>query len=154
MLCACIDFGPASLAAWHWHDEGSHKHTGTQIAQRACAGQEYSPPVTQHTAPEAASATLRQRTIAAKRSQDIFALGSLAYATITHAELSASESDIAERAQGKQQYPWEAPPEQQPPAWRETRLAALLLPCLARDPSRRPGAAAVLAAVSHLVNSG
>ena len=56
-------------------------------------------------------------------------------------------------AQGRAMYPWERPAEQQPQAWRQSRLAELVMPCLARDASQRPSALDLLARLSQYGSS-
>ena len=126
----------------------------TLSSQGQHAGEEWRPSTWQHAPPEAVRARASHQPLAAKRSIDIWALGSLAYATMTHSDALQSQQDAIDCAKGKQLYQWETPEAQLPPEWRDSRLAVLLAPCLDRDPAHRPGAAAVLAAVSQLVNSG
>ena len=103
--------------------------------------------------PEVVRAALDGTDIVVKPSHDIFSLGVVAYEAITQQRALPKRDDVAQCARGTAQYPWELPAEQQPAAWRSSRLRPLVLPCLARNPQRRPRASAVLSAVSQLMDS-
>ena len=59
-------------------------------------------------------------------------------------------SDVFDCALGVRAYPWERVSAEQPPAWRQSRLRALIEPCLARDPQARPSSATMLAAIERI----
>ena len=82
--------------------------------------------------------------------QDVWALGVMAYEAIARTRTFNCARDTGPCAAGASQYPWERPPEEQPDAWRRSRLRALVAPCLARSPAARPTAASLLAEVSRL----
>jgi serine/threonine protein kinase len=82
--------------------------------------------------------------------QDVWALGVMAFEVIVQRVTLTTMLDISECANGARPYPWEAEPAVQPPAWRQSRLRALLAPCLARDPAQRPTAAQLLQEVGRI----
>ena len=83
-------------------------------------------------------------------SHDIWSLGVMAFEAVVQRPTFTALDDIQACANGSTPFPWELPWEQQPPAWRASRLRALILPCLAQEPERRPTAEAVLAAVGRM----
>ena len=103
-----------------------------------------------YAAPEVVLAVDDCHAIAASPAVDMWAFGVIAFEAIARAPALSAISAILRCARGRAAYPWEAPPAQQPRAWRHSRLRALLLPCLAREPAARPNAAAVLASVARI----
>lgn len=88
--------------------------------------------------------------MATAAAQDVWALGVVAFEAIAQRQALPSIRDIRACAAGTEAYPWQLPPEAQPPAWRESRLRRALAPCLERDPAARPSAAALAASVSSM----
>lgn len=74
----------------------------------------------------------------------------MAYEAIVQRPTFTMMSDAFCCAHDKQRYPWEQPLEEQPLAWRRSRLRAALLPCLSRDAAERPSAAALLESLVRL----
>ena len=100
--------------------------------------------------PEVVLAAYADRHIKVHPSQDVWALGVLAWeAVISHPALTL-QSTVKACAEGSQMYPWECSPDTQPRMWRQSRLRNIVEPCLARNPAKRPTAAALLAAVGQL----
>jgi hypothetical protein len=87
--------------------------------------------------PEVALAALYSATVTAAPAHDIRAVGVMAFKTITRARALASQADVADCASGRARYPWELPPAEQPPTWRQSCLRPLLERCLARDAAAR-----------------
>ena len=103
-----------------------------------------------YAAPEVVAAVSESRPLEVAPSHDVWAVGMLAYEAIVQRTTMAAMGDILDCAYGRRPYPWEAPADAQPPAWRQSRLRALLAPCLARDAAQRPTAAALLASISRM----
>ena len=82
--------------------------------------------------------------------QDVWALGMMAYEAVVGCVTFTSLEAIGGCAFGEAPYPWERPLSAQPAAWRRSRLRALVMPCLTRDPDERPAASDLLAGVSRL----
>lgn len=96
-----------------------------------------------YAAPEVMQALDHNCDIVVQPSQDIWALGVMAYEIIVGEPLfprGTLSNVVYQCAAGDQQYPWERAREAQPEAWRRSRLRAAVVPCLAREPTRRPSA--------------
>jgi hypothetical protein len=74
----------------------------------------------------------------------------MAYEAITNTRALDSQGYITRCAQGAAQYPWERSEREQPQAWRSSRVKALMLPCLERDPAARPTAQQLYTSVSRV----
>ena len=83
-------------------------------------------------------------------SQDIWALGIIGFESVVGRVTLTTVGEMGDCASGRKSYPWELAPELQPPVWRQSRLRNLLLPCLAREPARRPTAAQFVAAAARM----
>jgi serine/threonine protein kinase len=103
-----------------------------------------------YAAPEVVLAVNDNREISIQPSQDVWALGVMAFEALTQTRTLTMAQEVFDCASGSMQYPWEAVPAEQPAQWRQSRLRALILPCLARDAAARPSAAALLAAVGKI----
>ena len=88
--------------------------------------------------------------IAVAAPHDVWAVGVMTFESVVQRPLFTTLEGIQMCAQGSTAYPWELPPEDQPESWRSSRLRAMIEPCLARDPLRRPTAEALLAAVGRM----
>ena len=107
----------------------------------------------QYAPPEAVLATHAGTSIHMRPSFDIWALGVIAFEVITQSRPAIESSDHALAcARGQRRYPWHDAATTQPCLWHRSKIAPLLLPCLAADPAQRPRASAVQAAVSNLLN--
>ena len=103
-----------------------------------------------YAAPEVALAADRGDRAAARAAHDVWSLGVMAYEAIAQRPARASMRDLYECASGRAPYPWEAQPAKQPAAWRTSRLRAVLLPCLSRQPEERPTAAQLAESVTRM----
>ena len=83
-------------------------------------------------------------------SHDIWACGMLAYEAVTQTRVLTSQSLVTQCAQGHAPYPWEVEAEQQPRVWLQSRLRAVMLPCLQREPAARPTAEQLYGSLSRL----
>lgn len=91
--------------------------------------------------------TLVQVTAAA----DVWALGVLAYETISQTVMTDATASHASRcANGAAAYPWEAPAVEQCKAWRESSLRLLLERCLNREAGARATAAELAEGAAQL----
>ena len=100
--------------------------------------------------PELAHAVDASRRVTVSAAHDVWALAVMAYEAVAQQQVLHMTGQVFECALGAAQYPWECPEEAQPPAWRQSRLRAVLLPCLSRDTTARPSAAALLERVTCL----
>ena len=64
----------------------------------------------------------------------------MAFEAICRRLTFSSMREMYNCAANKQAYPWELPTSQQPRAWRNSRLRAVLQPCLSRRAAERPSA--------------
>jgi hypothetical protein len=80
----------------------------------------------------------------------MWALGVMVFEAIAQRDTFPTTSDIRDCAAGRARYPWELPPTEQPPAWRQSRLRGLVVPCLAREGATRPSAEVLLTAVERV----
>lgn len=82
--------------------------------------------------------------IEVRAAHDVWSLGVMVYETITRAPAFARRglkmATVFACARGEEAYAWERPMDEQPPAWRNSRLRDAVLSCLARDPAERPSA--------------
>jgi eukaryotic-like serine/threonine-protein kinase len=95
--------------------------------------------------PDIVCAAKEDRHVEITPAQDVWALAVMCYEATVGAVTFTSVVDIGECAYGRAPYPWERPVQEQPTAWRRSRVRALVLPCLARDPARRPTAPQLIA---------
>jgi serine/threonine protein kinase len=100
--------------------------------------------------PEVVAAVDASRHVEVSAAHDMWALGVMAFEAIAGRVAFTMVSDIRECASGRAPYPWELPADEQPPAWRRSRLRGLLSPCLAREPAGRPSAATLLESVARM----
>ena len=80
----------------------------------------------------------------------VWSLGVIAFEAISNERALLGQAAVMACALGSQPYPWELPVDQQPKAWRNSRLARLVAPALARDAAARPSAAEIYQAVSRV----
>ena len=73
-----------------------------------------------------------------------------AFEAIAQRQTLSTMKEMYDCARGTAAYPWELPGAQQPRAWRHSRLRAVLLPCLSRDPDARPAAAELMRSVTRM----
>lgn len=93
--------------------------------------------------PEITLALEEEVPIAIAGSHDIWSLGVILYEVISGNPAFSVEAKVADCfacAAGDKLYPWELPLDEQPAAWRHSRLQAGVLRCLQRDASLRPSA--------------
>ena len=100
--------------------------------------------------PEVALAVDANRDITIATEHDMWALGVMAFEAVVKRQALTTLADVQKCARGAAPYPWELPPDHQPPAWRQSRLRGVITPCVARDPRARPTAAGLLAAVERI----
>ena len=100
--------------------------------------------------PEVVLAAEARSHVAVHPSHDVWSMAVLAYEAITQSRALSTQSQVLRTAHGSAAYPWEQPLEQQPLAWRQSRLQPVVAPCLARDPAQRPSAADVHTAAAQL----
>ena len=124
----------------------------TLSEQHQCtAGTVSWPSCTPHYAPpEVACALWTSQHITAHPSHDIWSTGVLLYEAITQQRAMKSQTQIAQCAQNQELYPWEVDLRQQPRPWKQSRLRAVIEPCLRRDASARPSAEQLHAGVIRL----
>ena len=96
--------------------------------------------------PELITAACDGTGVQASGAHDVWALGVIAYEAIVQGQALQTQQSILDCADGRAAYPWELPTEQQPVAWRKSKLRSLVAPCLARSADARPHASDVLAA--------
>ena len=118
------------------------------------AGTHTSPKCTPRWAPpEVVLAMLQHRYITVQPSHDMFALGVVVWEAVTQKPAFASRDMCYACTVGDALYPWERDVRQQPEAWQQSRLAELVMPCLARSAAQRPSALDMLAALSRYSSS-
>ena len=100
--------------------------------------------------PNIVTAVYDDRHIEMSAAHDMWAVGVMAYEAVVGHMAMSSISVIRACAAGRQAYPWEVPSGEQEPAWRKSRLRGIMATCLSRDPSVRPTAQALSAAVSNV----
>lgn len=96
-----------------------------------------------YAAPEVMRALSDEEPVEVAAAHDVWALGVVTYEVIIArpAFPRRFQASLLHRcATGAAEYPWEAPPEQQEPLWRRSRLRELVAQCLCRDPAGRPSA--------------
>ena len=103
-----------------------------------------------HAPPEIVAAAWENRFVTVHPSHDVWALGVIAYEAVTGTRAVQSTSAAVACAQGGAPYPWEAPPEAQNQAWRQSRVRAIVEPCLSRYASVRPHATQIHKAVNRM----
>ena len=94
--------------------------------------------------PEVTLALEDEQPIAVDGSHDIWSLGVILYEVISGNRAFALDAKVADCfacALGDKLYPWELPLDEQPAAWRHSRLQAGVVRCLQRDAAQRPTAA-------------
>jgi hypothetical protein len=74
----------------------------------------------------------------------------MAFEAIVQRVTFTGMSGILECAFEQHKYPWELPAHQQPREWRQSKLRALLEPCLARNAAARPSAASLCVDIGRL----
>ena len=120
-----------------------------KIITDECAGEVRQPRCTLACAPpEVVCADMSCATVRASPSHDIWGLAVTVFECICRQPALCSRAQVRAAAMGDQPYPWELPTDKQPPAWRQSRLRALLQPCLARNAAERPTAQQLLADVA------
>lgn len=105
-------------------------------------------------APEAVIAFEDDRQLAVHASQDVWALGVVAYTVLTQRDVfdEAEGLDaVVKFARGERKYPWEA--RGAAGSWIACPARDVFQPCLARDPTRRPSAAELVRSVQAFVNA-
>ena len=101
--------------------------------------------------PEVLSALLQQRFVTVSAAHDMWALGVLGFeTTVREQRMSVSGNEAVTHALEGTSYPWERGSDDQPRAWQHSRLRTLLLPCLARDPAKRPTAAELVGHIDSI----
>ena len=128
-----------------------HREHITVLMVRTSAGSSQWPRCTlAYSPPELALAVDASRHVIVSASHDVWALAVMAYEAVAQQQVLHMTGQVFECARGVAQYPWECPEEAQPPAWRQSRLRAVLLPCLSRDTGSRPSATTLLERVTCL----
>lgn len=74
----------------------------------------------------------------------------MAYEALTNSATFKSMDEVTACANGSMQYPWERPAEEQPQAWRESKVRRLVARCLHRDAARRITAEQLCADLSRM----
>ena len=134
----------AARAAWRLLDFGIVAAIGERAFPRCT-------PL--YAAPEVMRALGAEEAIEVAAAHDIWALGVITYEVIIGrpAFPRRFQASLLHRcADGRTPYPWEAPPEQQEPLWRRSRLRALVSECLTRDAAARPTAAGVVESIVRM----
>jgi serine/threonine protein kinase len=93
--------------------------------------------------PEVVLAVNASEDVAVHPSHDVYALGVMASEAIARQAAHVATSDIFACAASGRRYLWEEAAAEQPAPWRQSRLRALVEPCLARDAAARLTAAAL-----------
>ena len=120
---------------WKLLDLGIAGTAGTLLPPRCTLA--YAPP-------EVVSAAVAACRVTVHPSHDVWALGVVAFEAVVQRKAMPGSTAMRACALGEQLYPWEAPHAEQPAAWRQSRLRALVAPCLDRDPMQRPTAAQIV----------
>jgi serine/threonine protein kinase len=89
-------------------------------------------------------------TIVADPSQDVWALGVMAFEAVMRDMALRTKSQCLDCALERSPYSWEQPAEEQPPEWQQSRLHGLIEPYLSRDPRARPSASVIAASMGQL----
>ena len=94
-----------------------------------------------------------QRAVPAAPSQDVWALGVMVFEALTRrpaVDPFGGAEGCKKLARGEAQYPWEGG--EQDREFGGSRARQLVESCLARDPERRPAAAALVEAIRMISN--
>lgn len=161
---ACISSVPGANVAQGWQDKQGFEAFAPCKCQVSAAAVEhvkfagdldyprftltYAPPeIVQVVHSHISKVVVHGSKVVVHGSADIWALGVLAFETITAQTSICTARDKAQRyaqvtamAAGAARYPWEVPAEEQPPVWQTSRLRGVIAPCLNRDPDARPTA--------------
>jgi serine/threonine protein kinase len=106
-----------------------------------------------YAAPDVVAAVHDNRDITISAAQGMWALGVMAFEALMGTVTLRSRTDVFDCALGRSRFPWEAPESEQPLTWQQSRLRGLLMPCLARDPTRRPTDASLLVCIQRFGNA-
>lgn len=92
------------------------------------------------------------RTVTVDTAHDIWALGVMVFQCICNKPHGWHDrsKDLYKLALGEQQYPWEAPNEEQPRVWRQSSLRKIVAKCVHRDPRQRLSAKEILQEIKQI----